>query len=195
MPAGEKRCYNPTVAAPDAERHPSKDEERMSISYNADEVFQIGMDVELNGKAFYEAAAAVCKEPDARAMMETLAGQEAKHYQVFSEMRQRLPAEAQPESVCDPDAQMQAYLQALADSRVFTSETQAADMAKNCGSAVDVLKIALQFEKDSVLLFQSMKALTRADWGQEKINGLIAAEQGHIRMISSMMATLKGEQA
>ena len=169
-----------------------EDSESMSMQYNAGEVFQIGMDVELNGQAFYAAAAAGCKDADAEAMLERLGRQEEAHYKTFSRMREQLPEGADPAAVYDPDGQMQAYLHALADSRVFTSETEAAQVARDCASALDVLKVAMQFEKDSVLMFETMREMTRAEWGQEKIDGLIDAEKGHIRMISAMMATLEG---
>ena len=167
----------------------------MSIAFNADEVFQIGMEVELNGQAFYEAAAARSSEEQPKEVLLGLAEQEAVDHRVFSRMRGRLPAEAQPTAVYDPDGQMGSYLKALADSRVFTNATQAGDVAHNCETAVDVLDVALQFEKDSVLMFQAMKEMTRPDWGKDKIDGLIRAEEGHIRQISSMKTRLQGGAA
>lgn len=162
----------------------------MSIHFNADEIFQMGIQVELNGKAFYDAAGSMCEAEQTKAALKYLRDQEAEHYRIFSEMRDQLPAGAKSETVYDPDGQMSAYLKALADSRVFTNETQAAELAKNCESAADVLKVALRFEKDSVLMFEAMENLTPTHWGQEKIDGLISAEQGHIREISEMLAKL-----
>lgn len=164
----------------------------MSMAFNADEIFQIGMEVELNGQAFYEASAALCKDQGAKAMLTLLGEQEETHYRVFSRMRDQLPESAHPQSVYDPDGQMGSYLEALADSRVFTNETQAHDVAKSCQSPVDVLDVALRFEKDSVLMFQTMQEMTRDEWGKDKIDGLINAEQEHIRLISSMKGKLIG---
>jgi len=162
----------------------------MSTHFSADEIFRIGMEVELNGKDFYDAAASMCEARETKGTLEYLRDQEAEHYHVFSEMRDQLSAEAKAETVYDPDGQMSAYLRAIADSRVFTNQTEAAEAAKNCESAADVLRIALRFEKDSVLMFQAMKALVPEKWGQSKIDGLISAEQGHIREISDMLAEL-----
>lgn len=163
----------------------------MGISFNADEVFRIGMDVEQNGQAFYEAAAEACPGDASRSMLTFLRDQEAEHYRVFSEMRDRLPPEAKSEAVYDPDGEMAAYLHAVAESRVFTNPEQAQAIARECKKAADVLKIALQFEKDSVLMFQALKEMTREDWGKDKIDGLIRAEKGHIRQIHRALAQME----
>ena len=165
----------------------------MPIAYNADEIFRIGMEVEENGEAFYAAAAEVETDEEAKAMMEYLRDQEAAHRRIFAEMREQLPANAKPEGVYDPDGQMAAYLEAIAHSHVFTDQTQAADLARECEAAVDVLNVALQFEKDTVLLFQTMKDMTKPEWGRDRIDGLVSAEQGHVRDIAAMLAKLRAK--
>jgi len=167
-----------------------KGERMASFGFSADEVFKIGMEVELNGKAFYQAALDVCGDQEPRATIEYLRDEEDKHYASFAEMRDKLPAEAKSESVFDPGGEMAAYLKALADSRVFTDETQAADIARKCGSAQELLHVALRFEKDSVLMFQALKEGTKAEWGRDKIDFLIEAEKDHIRKINAILEKL-----
>jgi rubrerythrin len=162
------------------------------LSFSADEIFKIGMEIELNGKTFYDTAAGACEDPDAKQVMEYLRDEEQKHYDSFSTMREALPEGAKTETVFDPDGQMGMYLKALADSRVFTSETQASDLAKTCNAPAEVFQVALRFEKDSVLLFQTMKEATKPEWGQDKIDLLIEAEKEHIRKISEALAKLEG---
>ncbi|NOZ21883.1 MAG: rubrerythrin [Planctomycetes bacterium] len=164
----------------------------MSIGFSADEVFKIGMEVELNGKAFYDAALGLCEDEEPKETIKHLRDEEGKHYASFAKMRDQLPPEAKAETVFDPDGQMAAYLKALADSRVFTSESQAADIARNCRSAREILQVALRFEKDSVLMFQALKEGTKPEWGQEKIDYLIGAEMEHIRKINALLEKLAG---
>jgi len=159
----------------------------MGIFFSADEIFRIGMDVELNGKAFYEAAMEQSETEDAKAMFKHLRDEEVSHYELFSKMRDELPPKAKTETVFDPDGQMSAYLKALADSRVFTNETEAAEVAKNCKTAAEVIRIAMGFEKDSVLMFQAMKEMTRSDLGKDKIDQLIESEKEHIATLSKLL--------
>ncbi|MEW6356490.1 MAG: hypothetical protein AB1696_09200 [Planctomycetota bacterium] len=160
----------------------------MSIGFSADEVFKIGMEVELNGEAFYDAALELCKARETKKTIKYLRDEEQKHYATFALMRDQLPAAARAATVFDPDGQMAAYLKALADSRVFTNENQAADIARKCKSPEEVLQVALRFEKDSVLMFQAMKEGTKPEWGQDKIDLLVEAEKEHIRRINALLA-------
>jgi len=159
-------------------------------SFNADEVFKIGMEVELNGRAFYQAAVDGCTDDGPKKVLEYLRDEEDKHYASFSKMRDELPEGARHDTVFDPDGEMALYLKALADSRVFTTETEAVEVAKACRTPRDVFQAALRFEKDSVLLFETMKETTKPEWGQDKIGLLIEAEKEHIRKISTAMANL-----
>jgi rubrerythrin len=105
-------------------------------------------------------------------------------------MRKSLPEGAKAETVFDPDDEMAQYIKALADSRVFTNESEAAKYAKACRSPAEVLRAALQFEKDTILLFEMMKKATKPEWGQAKIDDLIEEEKGHIRKISAMLSKI-----
>jgi len=167
----------------------------MSLHFNADEVFRIGMEVELNGKAFYDEASKRCESDTLRPILELLRDEEQKHYEAFAAMREKLPTQAAEQTVFDPDGQMGAYLKALADSHVFTSATHAADLARQCENEIELLGLALQFEKDSVLMFQTMKELTRADLGQKQIEWLIGEEQEHVRKIAGVLNTIQGAGA
>ena len=165
----------------------------MAICFNAEEIFKIGLQIELNGKAFYHAAAAGCKSDEVQKLILKLRDQEDMHYRVFSEMLEALPAEAKAEDLYDPDGQSAAYLGAIAGSHIFTSEMQAADLAKQCETEAEVIHTAIRFEKDSVLLFESMKEVTKPEWGQDKINGLIDAEKHHVRQLSAELAKLTSQ--
>lgn len=160
------------------------------LGFNADEIFRIGMEIELNGKAFYQAAVESSVDKEAKAIFEYLRDEEAKHYDIFAKMRGSLPEGAKAQTVFDPDDEVTLYVKALADSRVFTTESEAARLAKSCKTPVEALRAALQFEKDSILLFQSMKTVTKAEWGKEKIDDLIDQEKGHIRKIAAILGRL-----
>jgi len=161
------------------------------LSFSADEIFKIGMEIELNGKAFYKAAAELCKDKEVRAVIEHLRDEEARHYDVFSGMREKLPESAKTETVFDPDDEMALYIKALADSRVFTNEKEAVNQAKSCKNPAEIFRIALGFEKDTILMFESMKKVTKAEWGQAKVDRLIEEEKEHIRKISAALGKIK----
>ncbi len=156
----------------------------MGITFNADEVFEMGMDVEKNGEAYYNKAAELATDPEVKKVFEYLAGEEKNHWETFKQLRDGLTGDIAAQTVMDPDGVNELYLDALVRSRLFSSEREAEQAAENAKDAVAALKGALTFEKDTILFFSMMKSMTRGDLGADKIDLLIAEEQKHIVRIA-----------
>ncbi len=165
----------------------------MAIQFNADEVFEIAMDIEANGEAFYDAAAQQAKRADAKAVFERLREAEKRHYATFKALREKLPPDAAIAAVHDPEGQISLYLKALSESRVFGNKEEARQLAGKVKDEIEALKIALQYEKDTIVFFHTMQEVTKAEWGKEQIGKLIAEEQTHVRDISAALAGLAAE--
>lgn len=162
----------------------------MAVQFNADEVFEIAMDIEENGEAFYDAATAKAKSADAKAVFERLREAEERHYATFKALREQLPRDAAVAAVHDPDGQVSLYLRILSESRVFGSREEAREVANKVADEVQALRTALQFEKDTILFFHTLQDLTRPEWGKDQIGKLILEEQTHVRDISAALAAL-----
>lgn len=156
----------------------------MGISFNADEVFQMGMDVEKNGEAYYKRSAELAKDPDVRKAFTYLAKEEKNHWETFRSLREGLHGEKNSQTVIDSEGLNELYLDALVKSRLFSNVREAEKAAGNAKDEIEALKAALEFEKDTILFFVGMKAMTRRDFGAEKIDMLIGEEQKHIVRIS-----------
>jgi rubrerythrin len=168
----------------------------MAISFSADEVFEMGMDVERNGEAYYRKAAELTKNAHIKAIFIDLMKQEQQHYIVFKNLKDKLPPRASLPTVADPDSEEYLYLDALVKSRLFNNVHEAETLASKVGSALEALKAALNFEKDTVLFFQTMKSMTDERLGRSEIDWLIEQEHNHIVRISKAMKELtdKGSQ-
>jgi len=55
----------------------------MGISFNADEVFEMGMDIEQNGEAYYRKAVELTEDPEIKKIFEELMVAEKAHYETF----------------------------------------------------------------------------------------------------------------
>ena len=159
----------------------------MSISFNADEVFEMGMDVERNGEAYYRKAAEKVDDPEVKDILIFLADEEQKHFQTFRKLRESLPAKATTTVTQDPEDQEALYLDALVKSRLFNSEKKAERIASSVKGELEALKTALTFEKDTILFFMHMKEMTREDLGKDKIDMLIEEEHSHVVKISEII--------
>ncbi len=167
----------------------------MGISFNADEVFEMGMDIEQNGEAYYRKAAELTEDPEIKKIFEDLMVAEQAHYETFKKLRENLPAKDTTPIVSDPEDQSYLYLDALVKSRLFNSVREAENVCTDRCDPVSVLQGALTFEKDTILFFTEMKGRTREDLGKTEIDRLIAEEREHIVWISGMIKKIRAREA
>ena len=70
------------------------------------------------------------------------------------------------------------YLKALADTRVFFEKTI------DLGSMKEILKSAIEAEKDSIVFYLGMKDVVPDSLGKKRIDDIIREEMSHIRLLS-----------
>lgn len=155
----------------------------MSIFFNADEIFQIGLQIESNGKAFYAAVAQNSSDPMVKELFESLSKWESEHVQLFEGLRQGLPEAARRGGSFDPGQELLQYIEATADSHVFLKNRDVNSLASRCRSALEALELAISFEKDSVVFYTTMKRVTPEEFGRKEIDRLIDEEIGHISLL------------
>ena len=167
----------------------------MGISFNADEVFEMGMDIEMNGEAYYRKAAELTEDPEIKKIFEELMAAENQHYKTFKKLRENLPAKDTTPLVSDPEDQEYLYLDALVKSRLFNNVREAEEAVSKSSGPIETLRGALTFEKDTILFFTEMKGRTREDLGKSEIDRLIAEEREHVIWISGMIRKIREREA
>jgi rubrerythrin len=160
------------------------------MNFNAREIFDIGVQIETNGKAFYEAAAKKTAETATREFFLELAAWEGTHIKLFGELRDALPTAAGNTPLFDPNDEAALYLQATADSHVFVKNKDMVALVAGCKGPLDILDIAMTFEKDSVVFYTTMKKVVAKNLGQDKVERLIDEEIKHIGMLSQRRAKI-----
>jgi rubrerythrin len=166
----------------------------MSFNFNADEIFQIGVQIEANGQKFYETVAKNTSDPSAQKVFFDLAKWESEHIELFKKLRQGLPGSAKQEDLFDPNQELHLYLKATADSHVFIRNKDISGLASKCKTPIDVLNLAIAFEKDSVVLFTTMKKLVPAHLGKDQIDALIDEEISHIFILTQKKKELETQK-
>jgi rubrerythrin len=159
----------------------------MANIFNADEVYQMGVEIENNGKEFYEIAAEKAENPDMKSFYKDLAGWENKHISLFEELRSELPDKETENVGFDTDNQKHLYLKAAADTHIFRKNLNIENIVAGCKTPEDVLNIAIQFEKDSVVFYNTMMTLVPDNLGRDKIQRLIDEEISHISILNERM--------
>jgi len=158
--------------------------------FNANEIFQIAIEIEGNGKRFYEKAMEIIDDPDAKELLAFLAQEEAGHLKRFTQLKAQLPKEATEGTLWDPDHEMNRYLQMMADMHVFRSDFDVEEKLSQVIKSEDVLKIGIQFEKDSIIFFLTMQDATEGEKGREFIGQLVNEEKKHLSKLSMELRKL-----
>lgn len=162
----------------------------MSYSFNAGEVFKIAVQIEENGKSFYEESLKSIENADVKKLFAELALQEVEHKKKFESIRAQLPAASTAPAVWDPDNELDRYIKMMADQHVFVSDAGMKEQIAQIRDAKDALKMAITFEKDSVIFFLSLEDVTdKSD--KEMIKSLVKEEQEHLKRLTLELMKLK----
>ena len=159
----------------------------MIFNFNALEVFQIAVKIEENGRVFYENAQNRVDDAEVQKLFKDLALQEIEHKKKFEELKAKLPPQTTSPTVWDPENEMDQYLKMMADGHVFGPGSDVDTQLKQIKNASDALKMAIQFEKDSVIFFLSMEEMTEEQQGRKFIGLLVKEEQEHARLMAKIL--------
>jgi len=162
----------------------------MAFGFNADEILQMAERIERNGARFYRRAAEACQADEAsKATFLELAEMEDGHERTFAEMRVALGGTETQTSTFDPEGQTAAYLEAMADANVFGPDTDPVDLVCD-KSAAELLKIAIDLEKESIVFYLVLRDLVSAPAGRDKVERILQEEMAHVALLRGKIAAL-----
>lgn len=162
----------------------------MSITFNADEIFEMAEEIERNGAAFYREATAKAKDAQTQKFFRELAAMEDGHLTVFQNMRKDLADEDRAPTVFDPLDEMTLYLQAMADAKGFEGKIGPSLKLTGKETLLDVLSIALNAERNSVVFYVGLKTLVDNDRARKQVDTIIGEEMGHVAVLQNRLMTL-----
>jgi rubrerythrin len=157
----------------------------------ADELFGVGIEIEKNACLFYATAASNAAGASIKILLNELAQWEKKHIEIFTGLRQKLPASAKNENLYDPADEIALYLKATADSHVFIKNSNIEALAAGCKIPQEILDIALSFEKDSVVFYASAREAVAETAGKAEVEQLIHEELTHIGYLTRELQKIK----
>lgn len=157
----------------------------MSAMYNAREVFEIAEEIERNGARFYRRAAALAEAwPEAQKVLTGLAAMEDEHEKLFQTMKREFAPVDGNATLPDPDGQALTYLREMGDAQVFGNREDLSSRLSDATTLVEIYRMAIDFEKDSVLYFSAIRKLVPNDLGKNRIDMLITEEVSHVALLS-----------
>jgi rubrerythrin len=158
---------------------------KMTVQLNAFEIFDIAMQIEQNGSRFYNKAAEIFDDPEARKMFLRLAEWEIKHEQTFSSMRKQLSESNQEPGTFKPEQKLPVP-KAMAGLAVFGIKSEPTDELKGTESQDEILRRAIEKEEDSIIFYDGLMDFIPIKADKDKIDDIIKEEMQHIRILNRL---------
>ncbi len=159
----------------------------MDTKFNAFEVFEIAEKIERNGAKFYRRAAELFDDSHTRKMFLQLADWETTHEQVFADMRNELAAQGPELRTFEPENSVVFDAQSMAGLAVFGIKPDPSDELTGEESITDILKSAIEKEKDSIVYYVGLKDFVSDRAGKDKIDDIIREELRHIGILNQAL--------
>jgi rubrerythrin len=151
---------------------------------------EIAEQIERNGAKFYREAAEKAADAEVKEMLLGMAAMEEGHEMTFAQMRKELTAEEKESNVFDPDNEVALYLQTMADFHGTEGKVSATDKFTGNESMAEILKIALQAEKNSIAFYVGIKDMLPNKEGKDRVQSIIIEEMAHVSTIGAKLQTL-----
>jgi rubrerythrin len=145
--------------------------------FSLEEILDLGIRIEKNGEKFYRQAQNKVALEELKILLTRLADDEVEHVVFFTRKKEAL--KSKPE---DPEVEKQAsaILQEILGDQTFSlKEANPADLK----TIDDLLNLAIEFEKDTLLFYEMLTALTTRDDTLKGLQEVIAEENRHVAML------------
>lgn len=158
----------------------------MTVTFNALEVFEIAEQIERNGTNFYIRAAELFDDPNTRDLFLRLAEWEREHERTFAQMKQQLSEKDQQASTSKPEDFLPDP-RVMAGLAVFGIRSNPTNELHGRQNRTDVLRRAVEKEKDSIVFYHGLKEFVPAEADKEKIDDIIKEEMKHIVILDQSL--------
>ncbi|HEY76269.1 MAG TPA: ferritin family protein [Thermoflexia bacterium] len=153
--------------------------------FTAAEALDMALKIERNGETFYEAAARKVKDEEIRAVLEDLALQERRHYKAFQKLADRVGA---PPTLSAPEwEEYDEYVQTALENALFAGPDKALAAANQVQTAEEALRMALGFEKDTLIFFYDLREMM-PETEQNVVTEIIREEKAHVRRLARLLS-------
>jgi rubrerythrin len=163
--------------------------DEVTTPFSADEIFEIAERIERNADRFYRRAAQETPDERLRKRLLDLAAMENDHERVLAGMRTDLSPQEKEPTTPDPWGEDILYLQGIADGHVFDVKKDPAKWVTGKVTTEDILRAAIEQEKDSIIFYLAMKEIVPQSLGKHRLDAIIREEMGHIAILADELAS------
>jgi rubrerythrin len=148
----------------------------MGNVFAGNEIVELGIQIEKNGKDFYDTLVNQSKNSQAKDIFKYLEGEEKKHIAAFQKILDAVHKYEPPESY---PGEYFIYMNSLAKDYVFTKKDKGKEIARNTKSDKEAVDLGIKFEKDSIIFYEGMKKVVPEHQGK-MVDKLVEQEKVHL---------------
>jgi len=160
----------------------------MAVLFSGCEILDVALQIEKTGRAFYEELSKCARDEGVKKVVAFMVGEEEEHFKTFKAMQEALACENFSPSESYP-GEYEAYVKALADSRVFTDERDIREQCKRLDNDSDAIQMAIGMEKDSIIFYNEMARFVR-DSDKPTIAKIVDEERAHVAKLWELKTKL-----
>jgi rubrerythrin len=149
--------------------------------FTLSEIIEFAIRIEENGEKVYRDASAKSSDPSLVSLLQWLADEELEHVRWFSELKKGIKEEHVDPQVGEMGQNL--LLGIVGDQSFSLKEKDLSVIA----DLKEVLRVALDFEKDTVIFYEMMASFVQENAALAKLNQIIQEEKRHVDNLSEFV--------
>jgi len=149
--------------------------------FTLSEIIEFAIRIEENGEKVYRDASAKSSDPSLVSLLQWLADEELEHVRWFSELKKSIKEVSVNPQVGEMGQNL--LLEIVGDQSFSLKEKDFSIIA----DLKEVLKISLEFEKDTVIFYEMMASFVQDNAALAKLNQIIQEEKRHADILSGFV--------
>jgi rubrerythrin len=164
----------------------------MNPSLTAKEIFDIAIQIERDGKLFYQRAAELF-DGEVKETLLGLAEMEENHETFFVKLKELLSEPDSEQMRFDAKRESGSFLTALARTKIFDLDRSAEQTWPANSSIDDIFRMAIHSEKESIVYYVGLKEVVPDEITKLKIKEILKEEMKHITLLTETLMNLRKE--
>lgn len=149
--------------------------------YTLEDIRQIAIQIEQNGEETYRLAANRADDQEVSRILNWMAEEERRHGQWFASMS--TDAKKASDEFQEMEALGRSLLREMVENKTFSLD---GDRLGSATDVVDVLVQSLEFEEDTILFYDMLKAFMEDQKGSAQLDLIIDEERGHVKVLKKL---------
>jgi len=155
--------------------------------FTLNDIRNIAIQIEHNGEQIYRSAGRRAHDPQLAYMFNWMADEEMHHAQWFKALQ--VPSQKSLEHD-EIETMGRSLLQEMVKDQTFSLEDQ---QLQSITDISGLLALSLEFEHDTILFYEMLRAFIEATETIEQLNLIIAEEHGHVQQLERLQTIYAGK--